>query len=189
MSDVFCPANYALSYDSINGDKCSGPGGDADWVPPLGCVDSIDVVVSLNGAGKAPRVLHEDGCFEATGHSDAWGTYVEQCKVEQLPEGDDGSHHASTIVHNGNGVEVALKRVLHWGHARQWLFLLYYTPPGVEPNATINKDFAAGDVLYARQPSRPSGSPASVIDPRSWFDSTTACDVSNSSKVPYPLAR
>ena len=162
VGEVFCPApGFSLDYDNIDGDKCVGSGSN-NWTVPVGCQDSIYAVPVLNGPDRAPRVLAST-CVESAGHSNAWGSYVEMCKVE--PVEGDVSKHSKTILYNDRGDEIEVVRVLHWGHARQLTFFLCYD--AARAPSTI---FNVGDTIGVRSLSRTS--PRSVLP-----GSSTPCSV------------
>jgi len=154
IGDVFCPVpGYSLEYDAADGDKCRGAGDATNWTAIVGCVDSLYAIPALNGPGRAPRVVKQQW-QESTGHTTAWGSYVEKTKVEDV-EGDV-SRHSTTILYNARGDELEVKRVLHWGHASQWVFILCYD--AARAPSTI---FSVGDTIYVKKLSRTS--PNSVL--------------------------
>ena len=167
IGDIFCPAaGYALEYDSIDGDKCRGAGAAGNWTPTVGCQDSLYVIPTLNGPGRAPRVL-ADTCFKSEGHSEAWGNHVEQCRVQTVEEGGNVARHAATVLFNERtGQEVEVMRVINWGHATVWLFILCYNS-SLAPSSY----FTVGDTINVRKPTRTA--PSSVLP-----GSASPCDVS-----------
>jgi hypothetical protein len=84
LADVLCPApGYVLVYDVVLGDRCEGSGGyPRDWMPPVGCMDSMYVVPELNAVGKAPRIIAAPGCMYESSMSNAWGNRVESCRCD-----------------------------------------------------------------------------------------------------------
>jgi len=154
---------YELEYDSGDGDKCRGVGA-GNWTPPVGCQDSLYVVLSLNGPGRAPRVVKAT-CHESPGHTSAWGSYVEKCMVETV-EGDTSKHSKTVLYNERTGEELEVQRVLHWGHAGAWTY--FKCDDAASAPSTI---FGVGDTIRVRNPTR--GSPQSVM-PASGL----ACSVS-----------
>ena len=84
LADVLCPGpGYVLVYDVVLGDRCEGSGGyPRDWMPPVGCMDSMYVVPELNAVGKAPRIIAAPGCMYESSMSNAWGNRVESCRCD-----------------------------------------------------------------------------------------------------------
>ena len=62
--------------------------------------------------------------------------------------------------YNERGDELEVRRVIHWGHATAWIFILCYGEPR---NGTFSPEhlFGVGDTVHVRLPTRPS--PASVL--------------------------
>ena len=102
-------------------------------------------------------------CSESAGHTAAWGSRVEQCQVAEV-EGDT-SKHSATVLYSDRGDEVEVVRVLHWGHAKRWLFILCHDAARC-PSAIVG----IGDTLHVRHVTRPS--PSTVLS-----GTEAACDI------------
>jgi len=143
LSDIVCPqAGYELAYDVLNGDKCIGTGGSDDWMPPIGCEDSLAIVLDNSGVVMEPRAL----AAPCTGSlNTAWGSWIDYCSIV-VPSGGGTRKDASVILANdAAGVEFEAKRILNWGNQ---IRILYYDE---SPTTFMNDVFTVGDVITPRK--------------------------------------
>ena len=91
---------------------------------------------------------------------------MERCSVQSVAgDSSSPSRHATTILYNGRGGEIEVKRLIQWKHNNVNVFVLCHD--AARAPSTI---FNVGDTMYTRLPSRPS--PASVLPL-----TTEPCDV------------
>jgi len=173
ISDVFCPTvGYELVYDSGNGgDKCVDSQEPSNWIAPVGCQDSLNVIPTLNGKDRAPRVLLA-ACSESPGHTSSWGGKVEMCKVDTV-EGDVG-YHNPFILYNDRGDEMRVARCGHWGHQQMWIFCQL-----LSPSDTLNSIFGVGDTLHVKNdPADYTSTGGRPFPPSVQAGTHNACDIS-----------